>query len=128
MHIKNKYLAKLVRIGERGLGVKILFVRDAGALGRCVYEEKTIYVKKNIPLRKKIIVLSHELGHWISYLKFRRFNYSRNKRELLGTDYGWYILLNTGLARKFNLTKKDWYKLNEHNYKNVAPDVREAWT
>ena len=124
----NKYLFKLINIAEKGLSVKINFVFDMKALGRCAYDEQTIYIKKNLSLRKKIIVLAHEMGHWISYQKHSKFNLSRNKRELLASDYGWYLLLNTGLFKVLKITKKDWYEINEHNYKNVAPDVKEAWT
>jgi Zn-dependent peptidase ImmA (M78 family) len=124
----NKHLQQLVDIA-RGLGTEVIFIDNISVLGRCDYQNKKIYVSKNEKLRKKIIILAHELGHWHSYLYNKKnTNISRNDREKLAYEYGWRILINLKLHTVFNITPEDWYKINMYNFTNTDPDTKVAWT
>ena len=74
------------------------------------------------------MILAHEVGHWLTYLEeMKNTSLRRNDREKLASDRGWYLLCNTGLARKYQITKEEWKDLNFPNYTNKNPDTKEAW-
>jgi hypothetical protein len=115
----------------KGTGVKITEVPDTElkVLGRCDYQNKIIYLNSEENDRKKVIILAHELGHWLTYLENKKNTYlRRNDREKLAFERGWYLLCNTGLARKWHIHKDEWLEINQPNFKNFDPDTKEAWT
>jgi hypothetical protein len=127
---KGKPMKQLIAIAK-GTGAK---VEEVGAnqldvLGRCDYQNRIIYINAEEDERKKIIILAHELGHWLTYLESRKKTYlRRNDREKMAAERGWYLLCNTGLARKWHIPKEEWDDINIPNYTNTNPDTKTAWT
>jgi hypothetical protein len=112
-----------------GTGASVEYTSGVGALGRCDYENKIIYITEDEPYRKKIMILAHEAGHWLSFLDHgKNTSLRRNDREKLAYQYGWRLLANLGLARKLHITKQEWQDLNQLNYHNFDPDTKQAWT
>ena len=119
-------MKQLIKIAH-GTGATVEFKRIP-VLGRCDYQNKVIYISNEEPERKQVIILAHELGHWLSYLNHKRnTSLRRNDREKLAYEYGWPLLVNTGLMKKYQITKEEWYEINAPNFSNRNPDTKLAW-
>jgi hypothetical protein len=113
----------------KGTGASVEYQKDIPVLGRCDYENKIIYISADEGKRKQVLILAHEVGHWLSFLDHKKnTSLRRNQREALAYEYGWRILVNTGLAKKYVVTKEEWQDLNLLNYHNFDPDTKMAWT
>jgi hypothetical protein len=112
-----------------GTGASVEFTHDIPVLGRCDYENKIIYISADEAKRKQVLILAHETGHWLSYLDHQKnTSLRRNQREKMAYEYGWRLLCNTGLAKKYKVSKEEWQDLNLLNYHNFDPDTKMAWT
>lgn len=119
-------MERLIKIAE-GTGCSVKFSK-LSALGRCDYQNKVIYISEDEEPRKKVMILAHEVGHWLSYLDHKKnTSLRRNDREKLAYTYGWRLLANTGLSREYSITKEEWKDLNFINYTNFDADNKEAW-
>jgi hypothetical protein len=119
-------LEELIHIAH-GLGIQIE-QKPLSVLGRCDYQSKTIYLDSVQTTRKKMIILSHELGHWMSYCEHKQnTSLSRNAREKLAYEYGWYLIINLKIHERYKITKDEWFDINSQNFNNRDPDTREAW-
>lgn len=125
----NKSLEQLADIA-RGTGARVEFKPDCPELGKCDYVNKIIYINSGEDERKQILILAHEVGHWLSYLEHgKNKSLRRNDRERLAYEQGWRLLVNLGLHKKHNINKDEWEELNLRNYHNFDPDTKgEGWT
>lgn len=112
-----------------GTGAHCEFSDTIPVLGRCDYINKVIHITSDKPMRTTLLIMAHEIGHWLTYLEnMKNKSICRNDRERMAYERGWYLLCNSGLREKHHVTKEEWYDLNFINFNNYDPDVKEAWT
>jgi|WetSurSiteA1Bulk_404760.scaffolds.fasta_scaffold112641_2 hypothetical protein len=107
----------------------ILYHLDLPVAGRIDYKNKKIWL--NEPgARDGLMTLSHEGGHWLSYLKFTKENYPTHIREGLAYLYGWKILreLSPGMISRTEWREHHGFtqKTSLTNRKERSRDIQES--
>jgi len=82
--------------------------------GRIFYDEGEIHL--NMPTAAgAALVIAHEAGHWLSYLRAQRFGDphapDEATRENMANMFGWYILHRLDIEHL--VTKEEWKASNE---------------
>lgn len=98
------------------IGVKVLIVNRItnNFYGECVYNEKLIKILSTDP-DTMLLLLLHEAGHWISYLRLSSslpalLKLPQPYREILAYKCGWVLIRQLNLH---TVSKEKWRKFHE---------------